>query len=415
MGAGTEHLQALVASYADAIARIETNTTIPDEELTSAVLMREQVSQILASGSSELALSVVLPLLDADARLRRKAETGFNETAVELLTNLRDAFGPGPRGWWFDIGDLATAQIERRAWLWTALAGLFLTLSVSLTADVLGRFLKNGPDFFGVLLTIVQASLAVLTGAAFTTAFWRWLDRVAQSKLLGTGPKPVLHAATAFAALAGVIGIYFALPIIAIIYNDRGENLRSKGAAAGAIAAFERAVALDPNFAVAQYNLGSTYEMIHQDDRAISAYQSAVLLDPTLAQAQNNLARLAILDGKRVNAALEVMDGLVKASKAVGAKPTMDLLYAAYKNRGWAYLTLKYPAAAANDLRHAIEANRQGASAYCLLAKAEADDATSAKDKIDEHWRNCIAFAAADASVLSTWLEEARLQLKGKP
>ena len=263
MGAGTEHLQALIARYADAIARIEANTTIPDEELASVVLVREQVSQILASGSSELPLSVVQPLLDTDARLRKKAEVGFGETAVELLTNLRDAFGPGPRGWWFDIGDLATAQIERRAWLWTALAGLFLTLSVSLTADVLGRFLKNGPDFFGVLLTIVQASLAVLTGAAFTTAFWRWLDRIAQSKLLGAGPKPVLHAATAFAALAGVIGIYFALPIIAVIYNDRGESLRSKGAAARAIAAFERAVALDPNFAAAQYNLGSTYEMIH--------------------------------------------------------------------------------------------------------------------------------------------------------
>jgi hypothetical protein len=78
-----------------------------------------------------LAVSVFQPSLDADARLRRKAEVGFSEKAVDFLTNVRDAFGPGPKGWWFDIGDLATAQIERRAWFWTAFAGLCLTLSAS--------------------------------------------------------------------------------------------------------------------------------------------------------------------------------------------------------------------------------------------------------------------------------------------
>jgi tetratricopeptide (TPR) repeat protein len=174
-------------------------------------------------------------------------------------------------------------------------------------------------------LTIIQASLAVVTGVAFTDAFWRWLDRVAPSRL-EWGLRPKLHATGAFAALTLIGVVYFALPAIARLYNDYGEEQREMGAVSQAVAAFNRAIALDPDLAAAQYNLGSAYEMVHENDRAASAYQAAVLLDPTLTRAQNNLARLAIINSKQVLVALLVMDGLVKSATAQGAKATPDVL-----------------------------------------------------------------------------------------
>lgn len=413
MGDVTRDLPALVARYGQAIDRVLGEGS--DEDLVGAALIRERVSRALASGHAELDYPGVEPLLRADARLRERAKAGFATSAVDLLAAARNAVGPGPTGWWFDLGDVADVEVGRGGWFWTAVAGLFLASSISLATDVIGRFLKEGPDFFGTLLTILQASLAVLTGAAFTDAFWRWLDRVAPSRSAVSGPRPRLHAAAAFVALASVGITYLALPRIAVAYNDYGEGQRSKGAVEKAIPALKRAIALDPDLAVAQYNLGSAYEMVHQEEQATSAYRAAVLLDPTLAQAQNNLARLAILEAKQIVVAVVAMDDLLRAATAPGAKTSPDVLYAAYKNRGWAYMALKYPAAAAADLRHALEAKPDGASAHCLLAKVEGEIATSPRGEVDDHWRSCIAFAAGDEAVLPTWLEDARTHLGGKP
>ena len=59
-----------------------------------------------------------------------------------------------------------------------------------------------------------------------------------------------------------------------------------------AISAFERAIALHPDFAEAHYNLGVAFGGLHQIDRAAACYQKAIELKGEFVQARYNLANL---------------------------------------------------------------------------------------------------------------------------
>jgi tetratricopeptide (TPR) repeat protein len=74
-----------------------------------------------------------------------------------------------------------------------------------------------------------------------------------------------------------------------------GDHLR-------AVAALEKAVALDPEFVGAHGNLGAEYTFLHRYGEAAAELQRAVTLDPSAAWLQSNLAFALLQSGKLVEA-----------------------------------------------------------------------------------------------------------------
>ncbi len=73
------------------------------------------------------------------------------------------------------------------------------------------------------------------------------------------------------------------------MFNNYGAVLQALGDGQGAVAAYRRALALDPNYADALNNLGVVYRMQGQPQQAIDVFRRAATLKPELAEARKNL------------------------------------------------------------------------------------------------------------------------------
>jgi len=73
------------------------------------------------------------------------------------------------------------------------------------------------------------------------------------------------------------------------MFNNYGAALKALGDVAGAVAAYRRALGVDPNYADALNNLGVIYRTQGQSSQAIEILRRAASLKPDLAVAQKNL------------------------------------------------------------------------------------------------------------------------------
>jgi len=86
-------------------------------------------------------------------------------------------------------------------------------------------------------------------------------------------------------------------PEFALAYNNRGLAYRDKGELDRAIADHTEAIRLDPRFAVAFNSRGFTYDRKGERDRAIADYTEAIRLDPRFAVAFRNRGRAYLYAG----------------------------------------------------------------------------------------------------------------------
>ena len=70
----------------------------------------------------------------------------------------------------------------------------------------------------------------------------------------------------------------------------KAGKLSQAGNYRAAAAELEKAVAWDPNYAVAHANLGAQYARLHQSARAVAEFRKSVALDPSNATAEADLA-----------------------------------------------------------------------------------------------------------------------------
>jgi tetratricopeptide (TPR) repeat protein len=87
-------------------------------------------------------------------------------------------------------------------------------------------------------------------------------------------------------------------------YNNLGSLLQAKGDLAGAKAAYEACLNIDPNFAVGYYNMGMVLKASGQLMESATQYQKAIALNPNYAEAHQNLGVVLlklgnILEGKQ--------------------------------------------------------------------------------------------------------------------
>jgi len=138
----------------------------------------------------------------------------------------------------------------------------------------------------------------------------------------------------------------------ATAHNNRGWSYSQKDDHDRAIAGYDEAIRLDPNFALAFVNCGWSYERKRQYDRALADYNEAIRADPKYSLAYNNRGWLRHLQGDYDRAIADYGEAIRLDPK----DPT------AYINRCGAYNRKGEPDRAIPDCEAAIRLDPKGAS-----------------------------------------------------
>src|SRR6266567_216122 len=91
-------------------------------------------------------------------------------------------------------------------------------------------------------------------------------------------------------------------PNLALAYNGKGDALYNLKRSQEALAAFEQAIHLDPNFAAAYNNKGNALYDLVRSQEALAAYEQAIHLSPNYALAYHNKSLALSALGKKKEA-----------------------------------------------------------------------------------------------------------------
>jgi tetratricopeptide (TPR) repeat protein len=114
------------------------------------------------------------------------------------------------------------------------------------------------------------------------------------------------------------------------IYAEAVEH-QSAGRPDAALACFQKAAVMAPEFPPAHYNLGVAYTQARRNDDALKSFQKAVSLDPGFAQAQANLGT-ALLEAGRYEDAVNALRKAAERAPNIAA--IHNSLGAALKQQG---------------------------------------------------------------------------------
>jgi tetratricopeptide (TPR) repeat protein len=142
--------------------------------------------------------------------------------------------------------------------------------------------------------------------------------------------------------------------LIAVICYHRGVVYKSKGEYDRAILEFNKAIEIDPEFAMAYNGRGNAYQDKGEYDQAILDYTKAIEIDPSYANAYNNRGYVYADKGELEKAILDF-------TKATEIAPRFAL---AYFNRGCIYDRKGKHDLAILDFTKAIEIEPEAAYAY---------------------------------------------------
>ena len=397
-------LTAALAGYEAALAGARVGLSA--STLRSAVLARDDLATRLLYAPAPSGPDLTR-LAGLDEQLKKLAPAAADMVAPSVWVAWRESRQAPATAWWWRLDERAAASPPRFAALWPALAGLCLTVSLSLTADISRRFLSGGSDFVGAFSTLTQAALALLAGSSFTKLGREQIERFLSRLGVNERAYPYWKTGLALAVLLLVGGLRLSLPAVAGLYNTRGVQQQAAGRVSRAIGSYLRAVSLYPDYTQARYNLAAAYEDVLEWDKALVEYQTAIRNDPSLYPAYNNLARLYILRRLDYASALTLLNAALGSQSAIVEQPAVG--YALLKNRAWAHLGLKLYGMAEADARAALALRPAGASAHCLLAQIS--EARGAPEAALPEWEACLGFAGGE-SVEASWLATAQERLR---
>lgn len=126
----------------------------------------------------------------------------------------------------------------------------------------------------------------------------------------------------------------------------RGLQWHQQGAIDAALVEYQQALALNPQSALAYYDIGVARYQQHRVDEAIAAYRQAVTLDANMADAHFNLA-YALSHDRR-----ELEEALAHFSRAIEINPT---LAKAHFERGLIFDALGMPERAQSSYGLAVK------------------------------------------------------------
>ena len=144
------------------------------------------------------------------------------------------------------------------------------------------------------------------------------------------------------------------------------------------------AIKLNPELAMAHYNLGATSEQLQDISSARQHYEKAASLAkkdsyPALCK----LARLDILDGN-FERVIEKITPLIDSVKDGEIIPEL------YNYLGWAYFLQNRHDEAETSLKHSLKLNQTNPVTHCLMAQVL--EAKSKHKEALECWHNCLKY-----------------------
>ena len=149
-------------------------------------------------------------------------------------------------------------------------------------------------------------------------------------------------------------------PACWIAYNNLGVALLEKGQADEAIAQYQEALEIKPDYADAHSNLGSVFLQKGQVDEAVSHYQKALEIEPNFAGAHSNLGSALLQKG-------QVDEAIAHYQKALELRPDKT---DAHNNLGNALLRKGKVDEAIIQFQQALEIKPNYAEAVCNLGNA---------------------------------------------
>ena len=346
----------------------------------AVLLQRDQVANLLQKESGTP--PSICHLADLDNRLR---ETNLlSKVSSNEWDAWRKALNPKPDHWWWQL-DRIHAQTEKKHDLfWVFLTGVLTTITIGWLVEIIDRLWGLGSDW---LSAVVATSSILLTGGALTK-HGPELAKQFLGKIPRLAPRHQGEAMFAMAAI-GLIGVlsirFFALPSLALFYNNRGVDYLHTGELTQSRRDFQRAVALNPDYAEAYYNLADAYVDIGDYDQAQALYNQALIADRTLDFAYNGIGYVLILQGEPKRAIPVLYAGLDVAEDDDARVPL-------WTNLGRAYLEAERYEEAEKALLKALELNRREAAANCNLA-ITAEMLEYPKNSIIQYWEDCLRYA----------------------
>ncbi len=137
-------------------------------------------------------------------------------------------------------------------------------------------------------------------------------------------------------------------------WMQEGNTLRGLKRSQEALTAYEQAIRLDPNYALAYHNKGNVLHGLKRSQEALAAFEQAIHLAPNLAATYNGKGD-ALYDLKHYQEALAAFE------QAIHLDPNFA---AAYNNKGTALYDLKRYQEALAAFEQAIHLNPNYALAY---------------------------------------------------
>lgn len=355
-------------------------------------------------------------------RLVNRLDTRLNKQAVHInqAVKLEDwqVLLPAPEREWLQL--LETPQVsswrDRFDWLWQGLSISLLSVALSLLIGIATRFLEGGTDALGAFAVIMPTVVGLLTGGGALTKTGRQaMEHILGSLRIARHWWDEIFCGLSALFLLSMVGFWFALPQIAVMYSQSADLAYQEGQLALAEYRYDRALKLNPAQLDIHYKLGRLYEDLTQLDQAALEYQVAVKggREGEAYKAYDRLARLYILEGSAENYSKAV--SLLNEGLGVAlAKSDTATMYAIYTNLGWARLLQERYGEAKEGLQRAINLAPERAPAYCLQAQV----LEGSQDPIAAMaaWEQCLRFANQKDPDEDLWiglaLKRLRIEMK---
>jgi len=423
-----QQLNEALLDYKEKLQTIEKavnkDNSFPSKEQIFALLTSRDIIRVLLIDCKEKLNNPEL-LVDLDSRLEK---ISYTINKVVDLPQARKSFHPTRKAWWWW---LSMANVNPINWwdkydkVWNFLSVLFLGISLILMFFVSTGFLSGERDAIAAIVVTLQTSFVTIVGGSiFTEEGRKIVDKIFTNIGIPVHFRQESRLIASFCLCLILLLTYISLPKVSVFYNNKGLIYYEQEALISAQKNYERAIALNEDYAEARYNLGLVFEDLSQEELAIKQYSIAGRLGSL--KANNNLARLYIRSDtdkidKAVYLLLEGLGNINTIKNSHSDSEWTQLEYSLLKNLGWARLKQKRYGEAKAVLQEAIDLDKKSASAYCLLGQAMEKEIESKLEsasllnypQIVTMFENCIKLANPRGDIdEDKWLGIAQKKIK---
>ncbi|MCA1995313.1 MAG: tetratricopeptide repeat protein [Coleofasciculus sp. S288] len=399
----------------------ETENELRKKLILDVLVARDAVDAALADKSLDSIKDVDFTrVIELDSRLKQQAKLITKKVDLEQW---RKSLNSSAEAWWWFL----THKWDRLDWLWSSSTLICMTLSFSLLADIAPRFWAGGPTTLGAFAIIGSSVLNLIVGGGVLTQ----TGREAKEHLLEKLKIPKhwwkeFSLGVTFLLFIGLASVHLHLPEIAVLYNERGKKQAEvdKGwnskKLASAESNFKRAIAINPDYAEAHYNLGWLYERRQDLSDARTHYKIA--MQGGLVSARVRLARLYLLDEKEptsVNTAVALLIEGWGSGDVNNATAQEQYLW--HKTLSWARIKQeRYDEAfeqleIAKELRDEVTWDRIPRDSECLTAMIL--EGQGKQKDANTQWQQCKELASQfdpDEDIWITKIQQRSKKLKGE-